>query len=165
MTTSRPSRFVPARPFPPYSYVPGMHPHPHRDPSGHSYGAEVADVKFDERNWQDCEAYLFAIDLFNHGYYWEAHESWESVWIAVGRRGATAAFIKGLIKLAAAGVKRLEGNPAGAERHVRRAAELFQQTPDAQLLGLSRARLLAIAESGMADAATSARPLIIPNVR
>lgn len=36
-------------------------------------------------------------------------------------------FLKGLIKLAAAGVKAREGKPAGTRSHARRAAELFEQ--------------------------------------
>lgn len=67
----------------------------------------------------------WAIDLFNHGYYWEAHEAWEAIWIVLGRRGAPADFIKGLIKLTAAGVKLRQRRPRGAVRHARRAAELF----------------------------------------
>ena len=65
------------------------------------------------------------MDLFNHGYYWEAHEVWESLWIAASRQGVTADFLKGLIKLAAAGVKTKEGNPTGAARHTKRAVELL----------------------------------------
>jgi hypothetical protein len=64
--------------------------------------------------------------LFNHGYYWEAHEAWEGVWIAAGRAGVDANFLKGLIKLAAAGVKAREGRVAGVQRHSRRAAALFE---------------------------------------
>ena len=33
--------------------------------------------------------------LFNAGYYWEAHEVWEGLWHAYGRRGATADVLKG----------------------------------------------------------------------
>ena len=75
--------------------------------------------------WHDTQKYLYGVDLFNHGYYWEAHEAWESLWHAAGRRGATAEFLKGLIKLAAAGVKAREGNSRGVERHARRAIELL----------------------------------------
>jgi len=66
------------------------------------------------------------IDLFNNGYYWESHEQWESVWLAAGRRGRTADFLKGLIKLAASFVKAREGRPIGVTRHARRAGELFR---------------------------------------
>ena len=66
--------------------------------------------------------------LFNAGYYWEAHESWESLWHAHGRRGPTAELLQGLIKLAAAGVKVREGRPAGVRTHASRAARLFEKS-------------------------------------
>ena len=124
-------RFVPDEPFPPYSYVTGRFPHPTRDPAGHSFGVEPTPCPAPEPNhWRDCRAYLFGLDLFNHGYYWEAHETWEGIWHACGRRGGAANFIKGLIKLAAAGVKAHEGRLNGIVSHAKRAAELFRQTAD-----------------------------------
>lgn len=113
-------------PFPAYTYVPGKTPHPVREPAGHSYGqAEPVVDQFDPKNWSECSAYLFGIDLFNAGFYWESHEQWEAVWHAVGRNGPVADFLKALIKLSAAGVKNLEGRPTGVTRHANRAAELF----------------------------------------
>jgi hypothetical protein len=85
---------------------------------------------------------LYGVDLFNQGYYWEAHEVWEELWHACGRSGQTGTFLKGLIKLAAAGVKAREGKALGVRDHARRAAELFQQTAgdsggrDSRYLGL-----------------------------
>jgi predicted metal-dependent hydrolase len=114
------------RPFPTYAHTPGVTPHPIREPAGHSYKIKVPDVAPpDPSDWRTCSMYSWGIDLFNAGYYWEAHEAWEAVWIAAGRRGAFADFLKALIKLAAAGVKLREGTPAGARRHLRRAVELF----------------------------------------
>jgi predicted metal-dependent hydrolase len=71
------------------------------------------------------------MDLFNHGYYWEAHEVWEGLWHACGRRGEAADFLKGLIHLAAAGVKVREGVPRGVNSHATRAAKLFRRIADA----------------------------------
>jgi hypothetical protein len=96
---------------------------------------------------------LFGIDLFNHGFYWEAHETWEQVWISCGRAGREADFLKGLIKLAAAGVKLREGRPIGVQRHASRARELFQLVSEnlsdgltAQLGGLDLRTLCEAAE-------------------
>jgi predicted metal-dependent hydrolase len=98
------------------------------------------------------------VALFDAGYYWEAHEAWEGLWHAEGRRGATADVLKGLIKLAAAGVKVREGREQGVRTHARRAAESFaaaRQQGGAHHLGLDldqwieRAR--AIAEDPPAD--------------
>jgi hypothetical protein len=65
------------------------------------------------------------VELFNAGYYWEAHEVWEWLWHACGREGVVADVVKGLIKLAAAGVKVREGQEHGVRTHAGRAALLF----------------------------------------
>lgn len=129
-----PPRLVPEREFPSYTYIPGRTPHPahdRADPAGRPaehWQALPADPPQRDRE------FLYGIDLFNHGYYWEAHEVWEELWHAAGRSGPMADFFKGLIKLAAAGVKALEGSAVGRRRHALRAAELFAQAAD----GLSR---------------------------
>jgi len=87
--------------------------------------------------WRVSSDYLFGIDLFNHGFYWEAHEIWEQLWIACGRSGQEADFLKGLIKLAAAGVKVREGRPIGVQRHASRARELFQLVSENMIAGLT----------------------------
>jgi hypothetical protein len=121
-------RYAPEIPFPPYSYVSGHWPHPLRDPAGHSFGTIHAPASLpDQSEWQGCREYCYAVDLWNAGFYWEAHEHWEALWHAAGRTGATADFFKGLIKLAAAGVKVREGRTEGVLRHLERARQLFQQ--------------------------------------
>jgi hypothetical protein len=140
-------RLCPDRPLPPYSYVPGRMPHPISHPAGHSYqqhGIVSGEVSQSSpatlslvSEWRKCREYLFGIDLFNHGFYWEAHETWEQLWIACGRSGREADFLKGLIKLAAAGVKVREGRPIGVQRHASRARELFQLVSEKTIDGLT----------------------------
>jgi hypothetical protein len=119
-------RFLSEVPFPPYGFVPGRFPHPVRDPAGHSYGHDPgpAPPVVPER-WGESRDYLLGLDLFNHGYYWEAHEAWERLWHAAGREGATAELLQGLIKLAAAGVKVREGRAAGTTALAAGARDLF----------------------------------------
>jgi predicted metal-dependent hydrolase len=122
-----PPRFVPDADFPPYTFVPGRAPHPVRDPAGHLFGKHPAPPPaLDPERWTESRAYLHGVDLFNHGYYWEAHEVWEGLWNAAGRSGTTADFLKGLIKLAAAGVKVRQGQPRGVASHAAGAAALFR---------------------------------------
>ena len=125
--TARP-RLLPDVPLPPYSYVPGRYPHPFSDPRGHRYGIDFPPPSCaDPDRWRESFHYLLGLDLFNHGYFWEAHEMWEKLWHAAGRKGPAADFYKGLIQLAVAGVKIREGRPGGVLSHARRAAELFGQ--------------------------------------
>ena len=86
-------------------------------------GEKVSETQ--RRSLVRLPAVFGGLDLFNFGYYWEAHETWEQIWHAAGRSGPLADFIKGLIKLAAAGVKARERRPEGVRRHALRAAELF----------------------------------------
>ena len=166
-------RYLPEWELPPYTYVPGRAPHPIADPAGHSYGRTITFAAAPESSdWRDCPDYLYGIDLFNHGYYWEAHETWEAVWVAAGRRGPVADFLKGLIKLAAAGVKCREGSQAGVGRHARRAEALFWSVQDAiqteTYFGLRLDDLLhfcEIAASTSADPAPDGRPQIVFNFR
>ena len=158
----RPVRLMPDEPLPPYSYVTGLFPHPTRDPLGHSFGHVAArSAPIDPCNWAESRAYLVGCDLFNLGYYWEAHETWEGLWHACGRRGATADFLKGLIKLAAAGVKAREGRPQGVARHAARAAELFAGVRAAHgeggYLGLELERLISIARRLASDPISPSR--------
>jgi hypothetical protein len=148
-------RFAPDDPLPPYTFVPGRTPHPVSDPAGHSFGAKPErPAAPDPARWRECRAYLRGLDLFNHGYYWEAHEAWEGLWHACGRTGPTADFLKGLIQLAVAGVKVREGRPAGVAGHAARAVELFHAAADrlggadARFLGLRLGDLLDYSRAG-----------------
>lgn len=109
------------RPFPPYRYLPRRSgtttPHPRNDPDGHSYQQEEEYLPgFTPDDWRSCAAYLHGIDLFNHGYWWEAHEALEGVWLAAGQRDTLCGrFVQGLIQLAGAQLKRFMAEPRGAE--------------------------------------------------
>ena len=116
-------------PLPPYAYVPGgPWPHPTRSPAGHSYGRRDGPIAPTSAEWS--ARFRRGIELFDAGYYWEAHEVWEGLWHAEGRRGPAADLIKGLIKLAAAGVKVRERQEHGVRTHARRAAECFAAARD-----------------------------------
>ncbi len=64
----------------------------------------------------ECTPYLYGIDLFNHQYYWEAHEAWEGLWKMERRPSDCAHFLQGLIQLSAMGVKMREGNARGTQK-------------------------------------------------
>jgi len=117
------------RAFPEYRFIPGRTPHPTRDPRGHSYGRAPEKLDgFDADAWQDCEPYLYGIDLFNHGYWWEAHEAWEGRWNAAGKSTETGRFLQGLIQLAAACLKKHQGLEDGARMLAGEGMEKFPRT-------------------------------------
>jgi uncharacterized protein len=149
-STSPPPRFLPDEPFPPYAYVPGHAPHPTRDPDGHSYGAafEMPEPP-DPQEWRACRDYLYGIDLFNHGCYWEAHEAWEGLWVACGRSGATATYLQVLITLAAAGLKARSGSARGMRANANKAVRLLESV--ASHVGSHGTRYMGLDIGALAD--------------
>jgi Domain of unknown function (DUF309) len=95
------SRWLPQRSFPPYAYLPGRNPHPVRDPTGHSYHVGPLPVATEASLGSD--AFLWGLDLFNHGYYWEAHEAWESLWQVADRDNPLRVLFKSLISAVGSG--------------------------------------------------------------
>jgi hypothetical protein len=146
-----------SQPLPPYSYVPGGRwPHPRSSPLGHLHGIPPEHPPAIEGDaWSRSEAYLRGVELFNAGYYWEAHEAWEALWHAHGRRGAAATVLKGLIKLAAAGVKVREGRVDGVRTLALRASAHFAEAlaiGGERRLGLDLAQWIKHAEAVSSEA-------------
>lgn len=110
-------RYAPERRFPPYRYVPGLHPHPVRDPAGHSYDPRRSvgrQADWDPLSWRTLREWTWGIDLFNAFYFWEAHEAWEGLWAVKQRTSAPAMTLQGLIQVAAALLKVHLRSVAGA---------------------------------------------------
>ncbi|MEW4561746.1 DUF309 domain-containing protein [Bremerella sp. JC770] len=119
------ARLEPDLPFPPQAYIPGQFPRPEA-----TYKGATAE-----------HSLRYGVDLFHHGYYWEAHEAWESAWNAYGRAGEQADLLKGLIHLAAAGVKARQGSRHGVEVHAGKAVVLLERVRED--LGIGSLRSLA----------------------
>ncbi|MGH9460568.1 MAG: DUF309 domain-containing protein [Vicinamibacteria bacterium] len=152
--TSRPPRYS-KRPLPCYRHVPGETPHPERDPAGHMYGeSEVAPRDWKAEGWQENELYLFGVDLFNDGYWWEAHAAWEALWKTSERGGATARFLQGLIQIAAALVQDRAGRAIGARRLASKGVAKLRGLGNSRSLGSgSRAlRFMGVDVEGFATA-------------
>lgn len=106
-----------ARPFPAYRHVPGRTPHPTRDPDGHSFGvAGPSQPSLDGVDWRTCEAYLYGVDLFNAGYWWECHEALEGLWHATGHSRPAGQCLQAMIQCAVAHLKIEIGNARGARQ-------------------------------------------------
>ena len=103
-------RYCPQRPFPPYRHIPGVTPHPIRNPLGHSYepveetsGPDTSDTLLPPEMWRENEDYLYGVDLYNFAYWWEAHEAWEGLWHQA--EDTYRLFLQGLIQISAAHIK------------------------------------------------------------
>lgn len=147
-------------PFPPYRFVPGLNPHPRRDPRGHAYGTpETPPPRVPPEQWRDNAVYLHGIDLYNHAYWWECHEALEGLWHLTGHQGTEAAFLQGVIQAAAAHLQRHLGSTTGARRLGRDAVERLASVPT-PYMGVDLPPFVQALRALHVDATSSAIPLL-----
>jgi len=75
------------------------------------------------------EDYLYGIDLYNYGYWWECHEVFEALWHAVGHKTEQGNFFQALIQIAAANLKRSQGRTQAADKLWRRGLARLEKAP------------------------------------
>jgi len=105
--TDRPPRYAVCA-LPLEAYLPGRGARP--------APRAVADARLDPDHPERCKAYLHAVDLFNHGFFWECHEVLEALWQVRPAGDTTRSGLQGLIQIAAAHLKRAQGVAPGARR-------------------------------------------------
>ena len=66
--------------------------------------------------WARSIDYLYGCDLYNHAYWWEAHEAWEGLWQLTDKTGIQGRFLQGLIQASACHLKRFVRHAKGVER-------------------------------------------------
>jgi uncharacterized protein len=108
----------------------------------------------DPSAWQTCDEYLYGIDLFNHHYWWEAHEVLEEFWRTAGRDTALGTFFQGLIQVAAALLKDAVGSRAAARGLARSGCAKLRRTPGI-VLGVASAELASSVEAFLSDQSES----------
>lgn len=117
------------QPFPPYRFVPTLNPHPCADPRGHSYEPPGTPPHRPPlpppEEWARCETFLYGADLYNHAYWWEAHETWESIWQSSDKASPQGRFLQALIQVSAAHLKRHLGSTEGTKRLLERSRVHF----------------------------------------
>jgi hypothetical protein len=138
------ARLAPRVPLPPYRYLPGRTPHPSRAASGHLRLRRPEDAPRD-----DDETIRYGFDLFAAGYFWEAHEAWESAWHRAG--GAERTVLQSLIQLAAGHLKRELRAPRAAGQLYRAALHRLDSLAAPAVLGVSIARLRRALERGLTN--------------
>jgi predicted metal-dependent hydrolase len=105
------ARLLPARRF-----VPGETVRPEDSTSG-----RTALPPWQPEAWREIESWLWAIDLFNHGYWWECHEALEALWLSAGRATPPARFVQSLVHLSAACLNDRRGHRDASRRQAARA--------------------------------------------
>jgi len=134
--------------LPPYRFVPGVNPHPER-PGGHGHRWQGETSPLSPDTWHENRLYLYGIDLYHQGYYWESHEAWEGLWRQNPRGEVPAQFLQGLILNSAAQLKVHAGAAPGARRLSRAAVQHLERVQasgkcrsDGTYMGLGVSNLL-----------------------
>jgi hypothetical protein len=125
--------------FPAYHYVPGRNPHPTADPRGHSYtggGHGEPASPWRAEDWRELDEYLYGCDIYNHAYWWEAHEAWEALWRAAPLDSIERHFLQGVIQVSASQLKLLVGDVRGVERLMASSGGHLKHVPD-EFMGLA----------------------------
>lgn len=122
-------RLCPQLPLPPYRYLPGKNLHP-----GEGHLPDMGD-----------KAYAYGVDLYHAGFFFEAHEAWESLWLLLPKSDFKRTFLLGLIQNAAAQLKLATGQWAPARTLSRRALHYLElvRCYDCTYMGLDLNQLVA----------------------
>lgn len=100
--------------LPEQPYLPGKTPRPSTgavfDISARAGDAVTA------ANWRESEAWAAGFVLLRREFFWEAHEVWEPVWLALVPDSADRAFVQAAIQYANARLKAVMGRDKAARR-------------------------------------------------
>jgi predicted metal-dependent hydrolase len=137
--------------------MPGRNARPTATAIDHSHSsAPPPPLYLPDERWIDNAEYLWGIDLYNHGFFWEAHEAWESLWRAAERDALQRRFLQGLIQFAAACLKATMGDAEASRRLAARALTRLERVAaerSARYMGLDVrgfvAELRRFAEAGV----------------
>lgn len=107
-------------------------------------------------------AFQAGLDFLEAGFFWEAHEVLEPVWMNAPANSAERFLVQALIQLANAALKHAMDRPNAALRLCAIAADLLRRAgpPDARVMGLAAAAAGAAIEE-LARAAAAGRPAAV----
>jgi predicted metal-dependent hydrolase len=75
-----------------------------------------------------CDAFKHGLMYLDEGYFWEAHEVFEPVWMALPHESEERLFVQGLIQLANASLKAKMQRPKAVQKLCQIARELLHGT-------------------------------------
>ena len=109
--------------LPNHAYIPGVND---RHPE-HAFDEirKTAKQGLDANQLAHSDAYQAGLKFIDAGYYWEAHEVLEPVWMVLPHKTVERQFVQGLIQLANGRLKMHMGRPKAALRLVGQARGLI----------------------------------------
>lgn len=115
-------------------HIPGSASAPDRAPLDAVKALTPSRVNGD--TWREAPAYAYGLHLYARGFFWEAHEVWEAVWLATAPNSQERHLLAGLIQLANASLKLEMAQPKAALRLLRASQDHLTECPSSPLLGL-----------------------------
>lgn len=85
------------------------------------------DLQLSSMNWASHDAYLYGFFLYRWGYYWEAHEIWEPVWMQCPPNSIERLLLQAIIQIANAALKESQHKTKAATRLQSIALELLRE--------------------------------------
>ena len=120
--------------WPTYAYVPGKTPR-HED-NAFDRVRETANADLSPSELADCTAFRLGLRYLEAGFYWEAHEVFEPVWMAFPDPSEERRFVQGLIQIANGFLKIRMGRPKAAARLVVIAQNLMPKAGQGAVMGV-----------------------------
>lgn len=111
-------------PLPSHAYIPGKTARHAED----AFDGIKASLSVDIPTQYLCntDAFQTGISYLENGYYWEAHELLEAIWILCPTGSPERAFVQGIIQVANACLKRDMERPAAAAKIIKLAETCFE---------------------------------------
>jgi predicted metal-dependent hydrolase len=123
--------------------VPGTGSAPDRAPL--EAAKRLVRTPVDPAAWRSDAAYRYGARLHAEGFFWEAHEVWEAVWMACAPNAPERRLLRALIQLANAALKLRMDRRNAALRLLREAESLLGEvaasTGEPRLMGIALAPL------------------------
>ena len=85
------------------------------------------ELQLSTANWTSHDAYLYGFVLYRRGYYWEAHEIWEPVWMQCPPNSVERLLLQAIIQIANAALKESQQKTKASKRLHAIALELLRE--------------------------------------
>lgn len=129
-------------PWPPHAYIPGKTPR-HAEDAFDPLRA-TASAGLDVEQLSTCDAFLVGLAYLRGGFYWEAHELFEPVWMVLPDPSRERAFVQGLIQIANGFLKLKMDRPKAADRLEGIARRHIANAGSGAVMGVERQEVLAM---------------------
>ncbi|MBL4892172.1 MAG: DUF309 domain-containing protein [Rhizobiaceae bacterium] len=111
--------------FPTYAHIPGSNPRHREDLFDEICASVTPDMTVSDLS--KTSAWQSGLDLYRHGYFWEAHEVLEAVWMQCPQNSVERYFVQAIIQITNARLKLIMKRPKAAGRLFDKASTLFHE--------------------------------------